>query len=129
MLLDVYGVVYVDGKVNLPLLEPLTVWRQRGLRVALASNMASEQKVLFWDGLGLRAFADKLLCSGDFYVAKPALSFYGRAQIALDAAPESILFFDDSGPNVEAARICGWHAHLYNNAATTLKTIETHYGF
>jgi len=125
---DVYGVVYEDGKLNQPLLQVLKDLRAKGHRVALASNMASAQRALFWEALNLKAFADEFFCSGDLNVAKPAALFYSRVAAALSAEPESILFFDDSAANVEAAKACRWHAFLYTDPISTLKTIENYDG-
>lgn len=121
---DVYGVVYEGGGLNKPLLEVLSNLRAAGKRVVLASNMPVVQRVLFWEALNLKAFADEIFCSGDLNVAKPSQLFYSRVAEALQAEPESILFFDDSAANVDAAKACGWHAFLYTDPVSTLKIIE-----
>lgn len=125
---DVYGVVYEDGKLNAPLLEAIQGLRQGGARVVLASNMPSAQRVLFWDALGLNRFADEIFCSGDLNVAKPEPLFYSRVAAALEAEPESILFFDDSAANVDAAKACGWQAFLYTDTPSTIQIIENYNG-
>lgn len=124
---DVYGVVYDNGGLNGPLLEVISALRAKGQRVVLASNMPTAQRVLFWDALGLRNYADEIFCSGDLNVAKPAPLFYSRVEAALGVEAESILFFDDSAANVEAAKACGWHAFLYTDTDSTLKIIETYH--
>lgn len=125
---DVYGVVYDNGALNQPLLSILNDLRADGHKVVLATNMPSSQRVLFWDALGLNRFADEIFCSGDLNVAKPAPLFYSRVAAALKTEPESILFFDDSAANVDAAKACGWQAFLYTDPVTTLKIIETYNG-
>ena len=122
-LFDVYGVVY-DGGLNKPLLEAMQTLRLQGHKVCLASNMATAQRVLFWNALGLKNFADEIFCSGDLNVAKPEPLFYSRVAALLSAQPESILFFDDSAANVDAAKACGWQAFLYTDLPSTLKIID-----
>lgn len=43
-------------------------------------------------------------------VMKPDPAIYEAVQTALEAEPDTILFFDDGLKNVEAARALGWHA-------------------
>lgn len=124
---DIYGVVYDNGKLNQGLLSVFADLRAKGKRVVLASNMPSAQRVLFWEALGLSRFADEIFCSGDLNVAKPAPLFYSRVEAGLGAEPESILFFDDSAANVEAARSCGWHGFLFTDTESTLEIIEKYH--
>lgn len=123
-LFDVYGVVYENAGLNKPLLAAMQALRKAGYKVCLASNMATAQRVLFWNALGLKNFADEIFCSGDLNVAKPEPFFYSRVAALLSAQPESILFFDDSAANVDAAKACGWQAFLYTDLPSTLKIID-----
>ena len=128
VLFDVYGVSFVGNRLNKPLLEGVQPFRAHGLDVAFASNMASFQKPMFWNVIGLKNYGERILCSGDLNVAKPEPGFYSRVAAELGVSPESILFFDDSARNVEAARACGWQAFIYTDVETTLKQIEISYG-
>lgn len=123
-LFDVYGVVYENSGLNKPLLEAMQRLRADGNKVCLASNMATAQRVLFWNALGLKNYADEIFCSGDLNVAKPEPLFYSRVAALLSVQPESILFFDDSAANIDAAKACGWQAFLYTDLPSTLKIIE-----
>lgn len=123
-LFDVYGVVYENGGLNRPLLAEMQRLREAGNRVCLASNMATAQRVLFWNALGLKHYADEIFCSGDLNVAKPEPLFYSRVAALLSVEPESIMFFDDSAANIDAAKACGWQAFLYTDLPSTLKIIE-----
>ncbi|MDB5478822.1 MAG: hypothetical protein JWM96_1317 [Alphaproteobacteria bacterium] len=123
-LFDVYGVVYENGGLNKGLLAAMQDLRAGGAHVALASNMASAQRVLFWNALGLKGYADEIFCSGDLEVAKPDALFYSRVAAKLNTEPETILFFDDSAANVDAAKACGWQAFLYTDVPSTLEIIN-----
>jgi len=128
LLFDVYGVSFIGKGLNKPLLEGVQGLRAKGWRVGFASNMASMQKPVFWNVMGLKDYGDKIFCSGDLNVAKPQPAFYSRVASELGVAPESILFFDDSATNVEAAKQSGWQAFLYTDVETTLQQIEKIHG-
>jgi len=59
-----------------------------------------------------------IVVSGDEKLAKPDPAIYALAEARFGHAPASMLFVDDSLPNVESARACGWHAHHFNGAET-----------
>ena len=58
-----------------------------------------------------------IVVSGVEKLAKPDPAIYALAQRRFGHAPEAMLFIDDSLPNVESARACGWHAHHFLDAA------------
>jgi 2-haloacid dehalogenase len=57
-----------------------------------------------------------VVVSGDEKLAKPDPAIYALAQRRFGHAPAAMLFIDDSLPNVESARACGWHAHHFTGA-------------
>ena len=57
-----------------------------------------------------------IVVSGDEKLAKPDPAIYALAERRFGFAPEAMLFIDDSLPNVEAARVRGWHAHHFVDA-------------
>ncbi|QRY69981.1 HAD family phosphatase [Ensifer sp. PDNC004] len=48
--------------------------------------------------------------SGDVKLIKPDIAIYETHTRTFDLNPSATLFIDDSVPNVEAARLAGWHA-------------------
>ena len=58
-----------------------------------------------------------IVVSGDEKLAKPDPAIYALAERRFGYRPETMLFIDDSLPNVEAARVRGWHAHHFVDAA------------
>ena len=58
-----------------------------------------------------------IVVSGDEKLAKPDPAIYALAERRFGYAPETMLFIDDSLPNVVAARERGWHAHHFVDAA------------
>ena len=47
---------------------------------------------------------------------KPGPAIYARHAEAFGLTPAAILFFDDSPPNVDAARAAGWHSEIFTDA-------------
>lgn len=48
--------------------------------------------------------------SGDVKLIKPDIAIYQTHTRNFGLTPSATLFIDDSMPNVEAARMAGWHA-------------------
>ena len=59
-----------------------------------------------------------IVVSGDEKLAKPDPANYALAETRFGRNPATMLFVDDSLPNVESARDCGWHSHHFVNAET-----------
>ena len=57
-----------------------------------------------------------IVVSGDEQLAKPDPAIYALAEARFEHDPAKMLFIDDSPPNVESARGCGWHAHHFVSA-------------
>lgn len=55
--------------------------------------------------------------SGLERMIKPDPAIYARHAEAFSLKPAAILFFDDSPPNVAAARAAGWNAEIFTDAA------------
>ena len=58
-----------------------------------------------------------IVVSGDEKLAKPDPAIYALAAARFGHAPATMLFIDDSLPNVTSARASGWHAHHFVDAA------------
>ncbi len=56
---------------------------------------------------------DQRYISGHMGVIKPARQIYQMLEKDSGLASESLLFTDDRPDNIEAARDCGWQAHLF----------------
>jgi putative hydrolase of the HAD superfamily len=55
---------------------------------------------------------------------KPDAGVFRRVMSELDAAPDSLYFFDDSAPNVEAARELGMNAFWVKGIEATVRCLE-----
>ena len=63
----------------------------------------------------LERFGD-IVVSGVEKLAKPDPAIYALAAQRFGRDPGTMLFIDDSLPNVISARECGWHAHHFTSA-------------
>lgn len=61
-------------------------------------------------------FAD-VVVSGEERVAKPDPAIFAIAEKRFGRAPGELFFTDDNPANVAAARVRGWHAHLFKDAS------------
>ncbi len=75
----------------------------------------------FWNGFHPTApvfghFQD-IVVSGDEKLAKPDPAIYRLAEQRFGHPSHNLLFIDDRADNIAAARACGWHGHLFTDAA------------
>jgi putative hydrolase of the HAD superfamily len=62
--------------------------------------------------------------SGHVGLSKPQDEIYALAEERFGAAPEELLFLDDSPANVEAAQARGWQALVFTDAAAAEATLR-----
>ena len=103
-----------DSRLDLDLLEAVTVLRTTGVPTFLLTNQEHLRAFHLWTALGLKNHFDDLLYSARLGAAKPSHRFFEAAAALLPAADEQPLFFDDAAANVDAARDFGWEAVLYD---------------
>ncbi len=90
----------------------------RGVPLYAITNFGSETWAGFaptWPLLG--HFID-IVVSGDEQLAKPDPAIYAVAEARFGRPGSTMLFIDDSLPNVVSARESGWHAHHFIDAET-----------
>jgi putative hydrolase of the HAD superfamily len=80
--------------------------------------------------LGYDELFDVSCYSYDLGVAKPDPAFFTRAAARIGADPSTILFIDDTAPNITGARTAGLHAEqwTFTEGHATLHTTFTNYG-
>lgn len=72
------------------------------------------------------AWADQIVYSHEIGVEKPDPRAFEAACTSLEVRPENCLFIDDVAVNVDAARVAGMQAHLFEDNARTLTRIAAH---
>jgi putative hydrolase of the HAD superfamily len=89
--------------------ELLATLRPR-YRIAVLSNTNELHWERVMDDLGVAALCDVAISSHHVHLAKPDPRVFVAALDRLDVPPETVMFFDDSIANVEAARTLGMQA-------------------
>ena len=90
----------------------------RGLRLAVVSNFDTRLPPLL-DALGLAAFFDAVVCSGEAGAAKPDGAIFARALAALGVeASEALHVGDSREADYEGARAAGIEALLVDRGTT-----------
>jgi 2-haloacid dehalogenase len=88
----------------------------RGVPLYAITNFGADTWRMFAPTWRLKGRFRDVVVSGDEKLAKPDPAIYALAQRRFGHAPAAMLFIDDSLPNVESARACGWHAHHFTGA-------------
>ena len=97
--------------------DVLQALRERGLRLAVVSNFDTRLPPLL-DALGLAAFFDAVVCSGEAGAAKPDGAIFARALAALRVeASEALHVGDSREADYEGARAAGIEALLVDRDA------------
>jgi len=89
----------------------------QGMDVTLLTNFSSETfpvAVQLYPKLNL---SRGVTVSGDVKMVKPDLQIFHHHASSFNLEPEKILFFDDSPPNIDAAKVAGWRAEVFTTAA------------
>jgi putative hydrolase of the HAD superfamily len=87
--------------------------RERGYGVHLGTNQERYRAAHMREVLGYDALFDVSCYSWELGAAKPDPAFFTAAARLIGAAPAAILFIDDTGPNIAAARAAGYAAEQW----------------
>lgn len=89
----------------------------RGVPLYAITNFGADTWAGFAPTFALRERFRDIVVSGVEKLAKPDPAIFAHAEARFGRAPQTMLFVDDSLPNVTAARERGWHAHHFDTAA------------
>lgn len=87
-----------------------------GVPLYAITNFGADTWAMFSPTYPLFGRFRDIVVSGVEKLAKPDPAIYALATDRFGHAPGAMLFVDDSLPNVESARACGWHAHHFVGA-------------
>ena len=110
---DVYRGIWlgmVPAAASLDLVRSL---RRGGYGVHLGTNQESYRAAHMREVLGYDGLFDVSCYSCELGAAKPDLAFFAEAARRIGAEPAAILFIDDTGRNVAAARAAGLSAEQW----------------
>jgi putative hydrolase of the HAD superfamily len=84
--------------------------RAEGRRLFFLSNMPAPYSDHLERTHAFVRWFDDGIFSARVFEAKPARAIFEIAEKRFGRAPHELVFLDDHGPNVDAARALGWHA-------------------
>jgi putative hydrolase of the HAD superfamily len=118
----------VENAPDLAVLEQFDELRAQGLRCFAASVQERVRGRYLTRDMGFGARFDGLFFSYELGLVKPQVEFFREVASRIAEPPGSLLFFDDAQRNVEAARLAGWRAEPYVDAAKLRSDLERHLG-
>ncbi|MDE2412243.1 MAG: HAD family phosphatase [Sphingomonadales bacterium] len=106
--------------------ELVEALHEAGVPLYAITNFGADTWAGFAPIFPLRERFRSMVVSGEEKLAKPDPAIFALAAKRFGHAPETMLFVDDSLPNVESARACGWHAHHFTDAAGLERELSAH---
>ena len=89
----------------------------------LATVQEHLRAAYIWNELGLKDRFAEIHYAADYGCGKPDPAFFEAVAQRTGHAPHELLLIDDSPRNVEAARVCGWRAGLWDGTRTVAEVI------
>ena len=97
-----------------------------GLPLYAITNFGADTWAAFRPTFPLLDRFKDIVVSGLEKLAKPDPAIYALAARRFGRDPGTMLFIDDSRPNVISARDCGWHAHHFTSAINLAADLRTY---
>lgn len=114
IIFDFFGVLYVDGQLNQPLIKLIRNLKPE-YKVGMLSNMDRSWLEAFSHRKLVEELFDEIVLSGDEGITKPDLRIYKIMANRLKALPEECIFVDDLIENVEVAENLGMRGIWYKD--------------
>jgi phosphoglycolate phosphatase len=126
--LEVYRVHHQKALVQKSRLYPgvkrlLGTLRERGLKLAVASNRPTHFSELLLRHLGVRAFFARVLCKDAVRYGKPHPQILNKIMLACGASPAQTLYVGDMVIDAKAARRAGVKAVIVTTGSSTRQEI------
>ncbi|MEY4237596.1 MAG: hypothetical protein RL339_197 [Pseudomonadota bacterium] len=99
--------------------------RAGGMPLYAITNFGADTWAQFRPTMPLLDHFRDIVVSGVEQLIKPDPAIYALAARRFGREPRTMLFIDDSLPNVLSARDCGWHAHHFTSAELLAEDLRT----
>ncbi|RPJ29627.1 MAG: hypothetical protein EHM33_00145 [Chloroflexi bacterium] len=113
-----------DHVVDVRIINMIQRLRQNGVICCLATSQEHNRAEYMKTRMGFQDMFDHLFFSCEVGWQKPQHAYFQHIEKALALEKKSILFWDDSRENIEAAREFGWNAEIYTGFAEFEKIIR-----
>ena len=97
---------------------------RKGLPLYAITNFGADTWANFRPTMPLLDRFRDIVVSGIERLAKPDPAIFALAAQRFGRDPDTMLFIDDSLPNVISARECGWHTHHFTSAAVLADELQ-----
>lgn len=98
-------------------LELVEALHARGVPLYAITNFGADLWAGFHPTQPVFACFRDIVVSGVEKLVKPDPAIYRLAEHRFARAPDTMLFIDDNAANIAAVEACGWHGHLFTDAA------------
>lgn len=105
-----------ETRIDAAVLDGVRRRRAAGMKVFLATNQEHRRARYLMETLGLAAEVDGIVHSAALGHRKPSAGYFEAAALRVAARPQDIVFIDDNASNVDAARLAGWRATLWDGS-------------
>lgn len=104
-----------DHVIDMRVINMAQRLRRAGMICCLTTSQERNRAEYMKARMGFQDMFDHLFFSCEAGCQKPDIAYYRHIEEALALEKKSILFWDDSRVNVEAARKFGWNAEIYTD--------------
>lgn len=115
-----------DSRLDRAVLESLAAYRERDIKVFLATNQEHRRAEYLMQRLGLADHVDGIFYSADLGHRKPSGEFYRHVTRRTGIFPSRTVLVDDTLDNVKAARDFGWQAVHWTGENTLAELLSPH---
>jgi len=113
-----------DHIIDVHLIQMIQHLRRNEIICCLATSQERNRARYMRTKMGFQDMFDRLFFSCEVGWQKPQPAYYQHIERTLGLEKQSILFWDDSRVNIEAALQFGWNAELYTGFDEFEKTIQ-----
>ena len=110
------------GTLDRPLVDWFAAQRPERLTAILSNSGPGAREAERMHGF--EDITDDIVYSHEVGLAKPDPAVYDLTTRRLGVEPAEVVFLDDVGANVDAARAAGWHAVHHVDTATSIREME-----
>lgn len=115
-----------DHVIDMRLMNTIQHLRRAGVICCLATSQERNRSEYMKAAMGFQNMFDHLFFSCEIGWQKPHPAYYQHIEKMLAVEKKSILFWDDSLANIEAAREFGWNAEIYIGFDMFERTIQNY---
>lgn len=113
-----------DHVIDMRVIDIVQCLRQNGMICCLATSQERNRAEYMRTRMGFQDMFDHLFFSCEAGSQKPDPAYFQHIEKTLDLEKKSVLFWDDSLVNIEAARAFGWNAEIYTEFDEFEKTVR-----